>query len=138
MDTLRALLCVNRMYAVLMVQIPTNAEGLGNDSKFEDKYPVYALCDAAKITASLLSDGDRELFLFGVLSRGDKEGDGGNGGDDESKADKTHKVIFKMTRIVGVNDDFVAMSNAKGHFESIIERITHKVLAIDCNVAFVQ
>jgi len=138
MDSLRALLCVNRMWAVLVLRIPTNSEGIGNDSKFEDKYPVYALGDAAKIATALLSEDDRELFIFGVLSRGDKEAGAADGGREESKADETHKVTFTVTRVVGVNDDFVAMTDANGSFESVIERITQKVLAIDCNVAFVQ
>jgi len=155
LNHLQVLLCVNRMYTVLIVQIPPNAKGLVNDSKFKNIYPIYGLRDTTQITSSVLSGDVGGLYLFGTLSVGKTESinskesvkEGGeeesskNEGDGKTELYKEHKVTFRLSRVVGINQDFVAMkpSESKEKSQSKIESVIGKVLAINCsNIAFVQ
>jgi len=151
LNGLQAVLCVNRMYTVLIVQIPPNAKGLVNDSKFTNKYPIYGLRNTAEITSAVLSPEVRGLYLFGKLSHDRSGGEDqkeleavekdGNEKKAVTQADGGHKVTFKLSQIVGINDDFVAVkrSDSKEKFASIVQGVTQSVLAIDCSdVTFVK
>merc|ERR1712038_1543961 len=49
LDDLCAVLCVNRMFAVLVIEIPPRS-GVWNESETHRAYPIYGLRDKAAIT----------------------------------------------------------------------------------------
>ena len=112
LNNLNCLLCINRMFVILCIEIPPDSS-----SAIKDKYLYYGLCDTSNIV-SILDNNMNELYIHGILSHDNK----GNSN------------IYKIRKVIGINREFISLQpKSDTKHNKMIDKIQKKLLSINCN-----